>query len=104
MAAAEKLRQHVLPDEAGAAGQKNMHRSCASFFWTLVSCDGAAAPAKGEGKAQKVVVIFQAALSPAARLPDTFETPPCRQRWSTGTSKQRSPAAAARICISRFQP
>ena len=37
-------------------------------------------------------------------LPDTLETPPPRRRWPTGTSTMRKPAAAARICISRFQP
>src|ERR1700733_1819950 len=45
---------------------------------------------------------------PARRLPDnepaTFELPPARQRYGTGSSRIRSPARAASICISIFQP
>ena len=37
-------------------------------------------------------------------VPETFDSPPVRRRWFTGTSRMRSPERAAFICISRFQP
>ena len=52
----------------------------------------------------KVVVIDQAALMPAMKFPETFETPPIRRRWPTAISRAGTPAAAIRISISRFQP
>src|SRR5947207_6701225 len=98
MAARQQLAQHMLAYEARATGEQNLHRGFLS-----------AIPARSTDRSESarrrnVVLIFQAALRPATKLPDTFETPPRRQRCSTGTSRIRSPAAAARICISRFQP
>jgi hypothetical protein len=52
----------------------------------------------------KVVAMEQAALIPAIKLPETFETPPTRQRWPTAISRAERSAAATRINISRFQP
>ena len=52
----------------------------------------------------KVVAMEQAALTPAIILPETFETPPTRQRWPTAISLAGRSAAATRINISRFQP
>jgi len=52
----------------------------------------------------KVVAIDQAALMPAMKFPETFDTPPIRRRWPTAISHAGTPAAAIRISISRFQP
>src|SRR5713226_3891645 len=51
-----------------------------------------------------VDAICQLAFADPLRLPATLEAPPARLRWRTGSSRIRSPARAARICISRFQP
>src|SRR5262245_61504106 len=53
---------------------------------------------------RKVATSTHAARTAVTRSPDTLETPPARLRCPTGTSAMLRPAAAARICISRFQP
>ena len=52
----------------------------------------------------KVRISTQVAGRVAARFPETFETPPTLSRQPTGISTIRNRPAAARICISRFQP
>jgi len=53
---------------------------------------------------RKVFIRVRAAATEAETLPDTLDIPPTRLRQPTGTSTMRSLRAAARICISRFQP
>ena len=38
---------------------------------------------------RKVVTIFQPATNVPRSVPDTFDTPPVRQRWATGISRTR---------------
>ena len=67
-------------------------------------CDWRPEARRASAKRRKVEQTVTAAARPARQLPETFETPPRRRRWSTGISISCNPAAAARICISRFQP
>ena len=53
---------------------------------------------------QKVAAIRLPAWSVPRNEPATFELPPPRHRYGSGTSRIRKPARAASICISIFQP
>ena len=52
----------------------------------------------------RVAMMRLPATNVPRNVPETFDSPPTRRRWSTGISRTRRPQRAAFICISRFQP
>lgn len=81
----ESLRQCLLGKLAGGGFPRRVRRSCQAK--RVNDCTS--------------TTVARAALR---QSPETFETPPTRRCWPIGTSVTPSPAAATRICISRFQP
>ncbi len=109
--------EHVAPAEVGKQSTQ-----CRPFGRTVQALDRTGEPAvsgeklvividvlrhrfsRSQATRAKVARIRKPASTLPRRVPATFERPARRRPCGTGSSRILSPARAARICISRFQP
>jgi len=92
------------PADSGAAGDRLSADRPGRRRATDDRVEDQARARRSQAMRTNVTRMRVAASTVPRTVPDTFEVPPARRRCATGTSRIRRPAAAARICISRFQP